>query len=70
MSIPADKMKAFLEVANAIRTIRDQRLYRAEFESFNAYCLARLGLSEEEVSRLLAQATLEDRLLGGSPETQ
>lgn len=70
MSIPADKMKTFLEVAGAIRTIRDQRLYREEFESFEAYCLARLGLSEEVVSRLLAEAALEDRLSQGSPENQ
>jgi hypothetical protein len=60
--IPPEKMKKFLEVAGAIRIMRDKQLYREKFTSFGAYCLAEIGLPEESVSALLAEADLEAAL--------
>ena len=63
-------MKKFLEIAGAIRFIRDKRLYREKFPSFGAYCLAEIGLSEESVSALLAEADLEAALWKANPSMQ
>ena len=68
--IPPEKMKKFLEVAGAIRLIRDKQLYREQFISFGAYCLAEIGLPEESVSALLAEADLEAALRKANPSMQ
>lgn len=38
-------MKCFTEVGNALLTIRDSRLYRSEYTTFEAYCRERWGMS-------------------------
>jgi hypothetical protein len=39
---------AFLEMGNALSSIRDQRLYRAEHATFEAYCRERWGFGRAE----------------------
>ena len=68
--IPSEKLKKFLEVAGAIRIIRDKQLHREKFISFSAYCLAEIGLPEESVSVLLAEADLEAALRKANPSMQ
>ena len=38
--------KLSLEVADALREIRDQHLYRGEYKNFKAYCAAELGIQK------------------------
>ena len=57
--IPKDKMDDFLKVSAAVKTIRDKRLYRGDFPSFDAYCIARMGLHEDMVNQFIAFAEVE-----------
>ena len=47
-------LESFVEVGNALARIRDGRLYRAEFKTFEEYCGARWNLSRAYVHRLVA----------------
>jgi hypothetical protein len=37
-------LETFIEVGTALMTIRNKRLYRAEFETFEEYCRDRWGM--------------------------
>lgn len=41
------ELKNFIGTANAIVVVRERKLWREEFGSFNEWCLSRLGLTEE-----------------------
>lgn len=43
----------FVEVGQALLAIRDQRLYRAEFGTFEDYCRERWGFSDRHARRLI-----------------
>jgi len=49
-------MQTFLEVGNALTTIRDSRLYRAEFATFEDYCVDRWSISRPRAYELMAAA--------------
>lgn len=68
--IPKEKMDGFLKVSEALKTIRDRRLYREQFASFDAYCRARVGLPGDMVNRMLAEADLELEMRKRNPEAQ
>ena len=53
---------AFYDVGAELRRIRVNRLYRANYSSFNAYCDERWGWTETHVSRLIQAADLCDDL--------
>jgi hypothetical protein len=59
LGIAKEKMDEFLRVCQALKTIRDKRLYRAEFASFDDYCRIRWGLAVADVERNIAEAELE-----------
>ncbi len=67
---PKKKIDDFLKVAEALKTIRDQKLYRGQFASFDAYCLNRLGMAGAQVDLLIAFADVEVRTRGTKPEQQ
>ena len=49
---------AFIEVGNALAEIRDGKLYRAEFRSFETYCKAKWGLSKAHAYRQIDAAKI------------
>jgi len=49
-------LASFIEVGEALVEIRDQRLYRASHQSFDAYCLARWGFRRAHAHRLVQSA--------------
>jgi hypothetical protein len=46
-------LKTFIEVGNALLAIRDQRLYRGSFGTFEEYCLQRWGISRPRAYQLM-----------------
>jgi hypothetical protein len=48
--------RAFFEMGNALAAIREGRLYRPDYRSFDAYCRERWGLSKVHASRLVVAA--------------
>jgi hypothetical protein len=65
-----EDMEQFLKVSRALKTIRDKRLFREEFRTFDEYCRAKWGKSGDEVDRLIAEADLELRMREGKPGLQ
>lgn len=46
----------FIEVGRALASIRDKRLYRGEFHSFNEYCLVKLQFTRSTADRQICAA--------------
>ena len=65
-------LELFVEVGNALARIRDARLYRAEFATFEDYCQTRWSLSRRHVNRLIAANDVVEDLgpMGPKPETE
>lgn len=58
----------FVEVGQALLAIRDQRLYRAEFTSFDAYCRDRWGFQKPRATQLIQAAQISQSLVtSGNP---
>jgi hypothetical protein len=53
----------FIEVGNALAEIRDARLYRADFTSFEAYCQEMWGFTKQHAYRLIKAAPIAERNL-------
>jgi hypothetical protein len=51
-------MDEFLAVCEALKTIRDQRLYRGGYASFDDYCRIRWRVAGKFVEQLIAEADL------------
>jgi len=51
-------MQTFVEVGLALMEIRDGRLYRAEFKTFEEYCNQRWGWTRMRASQLIAAASV------------
>lgn len=49
-------MHTFIEVGAALYAIRDQDLYRKDFETFEAYCRERWGFSDSRARQLIGAA--------------
>jgi len=49
-------LDTFVEVGNALMEIRDKRLYRAEFSSFETYCNTRWEFSKRRANQLIGAA--------------
>lgn len=61
-TVVAKGLQTFYEVGEALREIRDRRLYREEFSNFEQYCRERWSLSKTHVNRQI-QAAQAARLL-------
>lgn len=55
-------MQTFVEVGLALMEIRDDRLYRAEFGTFEEYCRERWGWSSRHTNRMIASAEVTTNL--------
>lgn len=51
-------LKTFVEVGTSLATIRDNRLYRAEFGTFEAYCAARWGFTDRRARQIMEAAEI------------
>lgn len=47
-------LETFIEVGTALMTIRDRRLYRAEYETFEQYCRERWGMQRNYANKMIA----------------
>jgi len=56
-------LKTFIEVGNALLAIRDGRLYRDDYLTFEDYCRERWGMSRSRAHRVIDAAIVWDNLL-------
>ena len=61
-SIVERGMESFIEVGNALLRIRNERLYRAEFGTFQEYCEAKWQMSDRHAHRLIDAAEIAGTL--------
>lgn len=52
----------FVEVGSALLEIREQRLYREQFDTFEAYCRDAIGMSDRRARQLIATAEVASNL--------
>lgn len=57
-------LQTFHEVGTALLDIRDSRLYREEYTSFEAYCESRWNMKRNYANKLIAAAEVMDNLKG------
>lgn len=58
----------FVEVGNALGEIRDARIYRDDFKSFEEYCKTRWGFSRQNAHEMIVAAEVSGNL-SGTPDT-
>lgn len=55
-------LQTFVEVGQALLTIRDKRLYRAEYRTFKKYCEEKWAFKESRVYELISASTVVDNI--------
>lgn len=62
----------FVEVGNALLRIRNERLYRSEFGTFQEYCESRWDLSKTHANRMIQAAEITENLtpMGVKPSSE
>ena len=65
-------MKSFIEVGTALLKIRDERLYRLTFATFEDYCRQRWGWTHRHANRQIEAAQVTRNLgpIGPTPQTE
>ena len=65
-------LQTFVEVGQALMLIRDKRLYRAEYGTFENYCNEKWNLSQRHVNRLVGSSEVVSNLgpMGLKPKTE
>ncbi len=58
----SEHMEEFVRVGLALREIRDDKLYKAEFDTFEAYCKGRWEIGDRYARRLIDAAELRMKL--------
>lgn len=61
-SVIEETKKAFYETGSALRTIRDNRLYTAQYSDFDTYCRERWEMSRRKADYLIKAANFQDHL--------
>jgi hypothetical protein len=61
-AVIAQGLRTFVDVGVALLKIRDDRLYKAEWTTFEAYCRDRWNLSERRSYQLMDAATVTENL--------
>ena len=51
-------LQTFVEVGTALLTIRDRRLYRAQYKTFEDYCQERWGMSRPRAYQMIDAAAV------------
>jgi hypothetical protein len=55
-------MTTFVEVGSALMEIRDSRLYRVEYKTFEAYCREKWGITDRHARNLIAASSAATKL--------
>ena len=65
-------LKTFVEVGQALMLIREKKLYRAEFGTFEKYCNAKWNLQRHYVNRMISASEVVSNLVpqGTKPQTE
>lgn len=67
-------LSTFVEVGEALLKIRDNRLYRAEFGTFEDYCRERWGFTQQHATRLIRASEFIENIsnepIGSLPKTE
>lgn len=65
-------LETFLEVGQALMMIRDKRLYRLEYKTFEGYCRDKWGMSKTTANRLVSASQVITNLtpMGVKPSTE
>lgn len=58
----AKHLQTFYDVGHALAEIRDRRLYRANFGTFEDYCQKRWGFSRQRAAQLISGADIAENL--------
>lgn len=59
-------MTTFVEVGQALMEIRDSRLYRVEYKTFELYCREKWGMSRVQAHRLIGASEVSQMLPRGN----
>lgn len=59
-------LRTFVEVGNALRSIRDERLYADDYPTFEAYCEGRWGFTDRRARQIIDSASIAAALPTGS----
>ncbi|RAM49085.1 MAG: hypothetical protein C6Y22_24560 [Hapalosiphonaceae cyanobacterium JJU2] len=59
-------LKAFWEIGQALRQIRDQRLYRQDHKNFEEYCITRWEMSRRSAYQLIEAASVYENVRHGA----
>lgn len=62
-------LKTFFEVGAALLRVRDLRLYRVEYKTFEAYCDERWGMGRRYVNQIIAASQVRENLGAIAPKT-
>jgi len=62
-------LHTFLEVGEALQQIRDKRLYRTEFQTFDGYCKLKWGMGRQYAYRLIGGAEVAGNLVSSIGDT-
>lgn len=57
-AVVAHGLQTFYDVGTALAAIRDLRLYRADYKTFEDYCQSRWNMTRQHVNRLVASAAV------------
>ena len=63
-------MTTFVEVGQALMEIRDSRLYRIEYKTFEAYCQEKWGMDRRQANRLIGSADVAENLGPMGPKNE
>jgi len=58
--------RAFVEAGNALKVLRDRRLYRSTHHTFEDYCQSRFGFTHRHVNYLIAGSQVFENLEMGT----
>lgn len=65
-AVIAEGAKTFVAVGNALLEIRDKRLYRLEFSTFEDYCFKKWGIARRHSYRMIAAAEIVENVSHGT----
>lgn len=60
--IIASGLKSFIDVGISLMAIRDERLYEAQYDTFESYCKVRWGFAKSRAYQLISSAVVVDEL--------
>ena len=71
-AIIEEGLQTFIDVGSALFTIRDEKLYRRDYDTFESYCLERWSIKRAHAYRLIDASKVVENLspIGDIPKTE